>query len=155
MGVRTFQVKAEITRDYGKHKITFGLVESVECSSVGEVKEAFLNLQSLLENQITVYEAVSLPHVKLPNQSNSVEGNQHTGESFQLETILVESQGGKRRVKAKGGKYQQFGVPVYEECATDLDLKLLDYGVHDFKHLNLTVKVELDGDKPRRALSIR
>lgn len=152
---RTFLAKAEITRDYGKHKITFGLAEQVECGSTGEVKEALLNLQSLLENQITVYEAVSLPYVKLPNAGLPEQTGVSSGDAFTLESILIESVGGKKRVRAIGGKYTKHGVPVYPECGTDLDLFTLDYGSHDFRNLKLTVKVELDGDKPRRALSIR
>jgi len=155
MTKRTFLARAEISRDYGKHKITFGLSESVECSSVGEVKEAFLNLQSLLENQITVYEAVSLPHVRLPHAGGVDEKAVSSADSFILESVLVESVGGKKRVRAIGGKYTKHGVPVYPECGTDLNVFKLDYGSHDFRHLNLTVKAELDGDKPRRALSIK
>lgn len=155
MGTRTFLIRAEISRDYGKHKVTFGLSESVECASSGAVKDAFLDLQSLLENQIQIYEQVSLPHVKLPNAVGAVEGYQHSGDSFPLELIKVEFTEGKKRIKAVGGKYTKHGVPVYKECATDLDVEKLDFGVHDFRHLNMTVKVELDGNKPRRALSIR
>lgn len=155
MATRTFVVRAEIKRNYGKHEITFGLSEQVECTSSGEVKEAFLSLQSLLENQISIYEAVSLPHITLPKVENSQASADSSSDSFQLESIKVESQNGKKRVRACGGGYTQWGVPVYAECATDLDIAKLDYGVHNFKNLNLTVKVELEGGKPKRAISIR
>lgn len=155
MAARTFLIKAEITRDYGKHKVTFGLSEQVDCESSGAVKDAFLSLQSLLENQITIYEAVSLPHVRLPHVSSSSGGESSSADSFPLEVIRVESSNGKKRIRAVGGKFTKHGVPVYQECATDLDLDLLDYGNHDFKHLNLTVKYESENGQPKRAVSIR
>ena len=152
---RTFQLEAKITRNYGKHEITFGLTETVQCASTGQVKEAFLDLQSLLENQITLYEAVSLPHVQLPGVREQHTASEASADTFTLELIRIESSNGKKRIRAVGGKYTKHGVPVYEECATDLPLESLDYGNHNFKHLNLKVKVKLEDGKPKRAVSIR
>lgn len=152
---RKFLVRAGLSRNYGKHEIYYELSEEITAHSTGEIKDAFLSLQSLLENQIAVYEAVSLPHVQLPQGSQPESVGTRNDDSFLLESILIESQGGKRRVKAVGGKYVKHGVPVYPECGTDLPLDSLDYGPHNFRHLNLTVKVELEDGKPRRAVSIR
>lgn len=152
---RKFQAKVEIKRRYGDHEITFGLSEEIEADSIGGVQENLLRIQSLLENQVTVYEKVSLPHVRLPHQTSTTQGDNGSSENFLLDTITVDSQGGKKIIKAKGGQFTKHGVPVYPECATDLPLETLPFGVHDFRHLNLTVKCDLVDGKPKRAVSIR
>lgn len=155
MAERRFLVRAGLRRHYGKHEVYYELSEEIDATSTGDVRQAFIGLQSLLEEQISVYEKVSLPHVKLPDSVSPTQGNQPTGDAFPLETIKVEFQDNKKRIKACGGKYVKHGVPVYEECATDLPIETLGFGVHDLRHLNLTVKVQMDGDKPKKAVSIR
>lgn len=155
MSERKFLVRAGIRRNYGKHEVYYELSEEVTVSSTGGVREAFVGLQSLLEEQIRVYEAVSLPHVKLPDGQPQTQGGDNQEDTFQLETLKVEFQDNKRRVRACGGKYLKWGVPVYDDCGTDLPIETLGFGVHDFRHLNLTVKVEMEGNKPARARSIR
>lgn len=154
MATRTFQVRAGLRRNYGKHEIYYELSENIQANSTGDVREAFISLQSLLEEQVKVYEQVSLPHVQLPASNGASVGNQHESENFTLETIKVEFVDGKRRVKACGGKFVKHGVPVYEECRTDLPIETLSMGVHSFRSLNLTVVCEMNGDKPKKALAI-
>jgi hypothetical protein len=155
MAERKFTIHAGIKRNYGKHEVSYEISETIESSSSGDLRRQFAELHSYLEEQIRFYEQVSLPHTKLPDSVSPTQGNQSTGENFPLETIKVEFQDNKKRIKACGGKFVKHGVPVYEECATDLPIETLGFGVHDFRHLNLTVKVQMDGDKPKKAISIR
>lgn len=155
MAERRFTIHAGIKRNYGKHEVSYEISEQIESSSSGDLRRQFAELHSLLEEQIKFYESVSLQHVKLPDAGVSDSKDLFSENSFPLETIKIEFQDNKRRVKACGGKYVKHGVPVYEECATDLPIESLGFGVHDFRHLNLTVKVQMDGDKPRKAISIR
>lgn len=155
MTERRFLVRAGLKRNYGKHEIYFELSEEISAASTGQVREAFLSLQSLLDEQVKVYEQTSLPHVALPDSRNTGASSAAGLETFALETIKVESQDGKKRIKACGGKYVKHGVPVYEECQTDLPIETLDYGVFDYRELKLTVSVQMDNGKPKKAVSIR
>lgn len=152
---RTFQMRVGITRRYGDHEIYFEIAEQVEVSGGQERREIFLNLQAQLEDQITVYEKVSLPHVQLPQRNGSNGASSGASDTFVLDSIVVESKGGKRFVSAAGGKWKKHGVPVYPECSTDIDFALLDYGRHDFAHLNMTVTVDIENGSAKRCRSIR
>jgi len=154
MAERRFLVRAGLRRNYGKHEIYYELSEEITAQSTGEVKDAFLNLQSLLENQVTVYEAVSLQHVQLPTGAAPQQTQDSKSDSFTLETLKVEFHDNKRRVRACGGKYLKWGVPVYEDCGTDLGIEALSFGVHDMRNLKLTVQVDIENGKPVRARSI-
>lgn len=154
MSKRTFAIKTGVRRNYGKHEIYFEIAEQVEIESTGQLREAYLNLQSLLDDQIKTYEALSLPHVSLPSGQDGLQSGGQNSDTFVLETIKIEFADGKKRVKACGGKYLKHGVPVYEECKTQLPIETLSMGIHDFRHLNLTVKVDIEGGKPKRAYSI-
>lgn len=152
---RRFLVRAGLRRNYGKHEVYYELSEEILATSTGQVRDAFINLQTLLENQIAVYEQVSLPHVKLPDVQSGDSETTPAPDDFNLECIKVEFTNGKRIVKATGGQWTKHGVPVYEECSTDLPIETLDYGVHDYRHLNLRVKADIVGGKPKRAVSIK
>lgn len=154
MAEKRFLVRAGLRRNYGKHEVYYELSEEVSVSSTGQVREAFINLQSLLEEQITVYEKVSLPHVQLPAGVVEKPNGSNDDSTFTLETIKVEFVDNKRRVRAVGGNFKKYGVPVYDDCGTDLPIETLGFGVHDFRSLNLTVKVEFENGKPVRARSI-
>lgn len=155
MAERRFLVRAGLKRNYGKHEVYYELSEEISASSTGQVRDAFINLQSLLEEQITVYEATSLPHVTLPDSRNNQNGAATSGESFALETIKISNEDGQRKVKACGGKFTKHGVPVYPECSSAIKFDGLDYGVHDMRSHKLTVVYELEGGKPKRAVSIK
>lgn len=145
-----------ITRNYGAHSVYFEVSETHTLSSGHQQQEAFDNLHSQLNYQIARYEEFFLPHVKLP-ASNQTVSQAKTGstEEIKIDKILVENVGGQRRVKAMGGKYEKFGVPCYKECDSTINLDSLEYGVHDYSHLNLTAVVELQGDKPKRVKSLK
>jgi hypothetical protein len=152
---RTFMLRVGIKRKYGDHEISFEIAEQVDCNGGKERREAFLNLQAQLEDQIQVYETVSLPHVQLPQRGQSSGSATGSADTFVLKDIVVESKSGKKFVSARGGRWEKFGVPIYKECASDLIWDELPYGVHSFEHLNLTVTVELEDNKAKRCRSIR
>lgn len=152
---RTFALRVGIKRKYGDHEISFEIAEQVECAGGQERRDAFLNLQAQLEDQIQIYEKVSLPHVQLPQRGGAVSNQAGGIDTFVLENIIVESKGGKRFVSAAGGKWQKFGVPIYKECGTDIIWQELAFGVHDFSHLNMTVTVDIEDGKAKRCRSIR
>lgn len=151
---RTFLARVGIERRYGSHSVYFELSEEVKAASTGQVREAFLNLQGLLDSQIQVYEQVSLPHVKLPQAQGSQNNAVHSPTSFLVEAIKIEFVDGKKQVKAVGGSFTKHGVPVYKECKESIGIESMDYGTHDVKHLGLTATIEYVNGKPKRVLSI-
>lgn len=153
--VRQITIGIQIKRNYGDHEITFAISEYVDVMSGADRREAYNNLLGQLEDQIKVYEAVSLPHVQLPNRSAHSQAGGSNSDTFPLESIIIENKQGKKYVSATGGRWSKFGVPIYKGCATDLDISALDYGVHDFSHLNMTCTIELEGDKAKRVRSIK
>lgn len=153
--IRTFVIRAGLKRNYGKHEVYYEISEQIEVADGQQRRDAFQNLQAQLEDQIRVYEAVSLPHVRLPQESGS-RGNVESGQdSFPLETIIVESKSGKRYVSATGGKWKKYGVPIYKECDTELDIEALHYGVHDMTTFNITATIEIVGGKAKRVVAIK
>ncbi len=155
MTKRTFQLRAGIKRSYGQHEISFEIAEQIEADSTGQVRDGYISLLALLNNQIKLYEELELPHVKLPQGAVTNAGGQ-SAEQFNLDTISVEFTDGKRVVKAKGGKYDKFGVRVYDECQTDLDIAGLTFGEHkQFSTLNLTCYVDLENGKAKRVRAIK
>lgn len=152
---RTFVIRAGVTRRYGDHEIYYEISEQIEASNGQERRDAFQNLQAMLDDQVKVYEAVSLPHVRLPQGSAAASTGGTVSDTFPLESIIVENKQGKRFVSACGGRWAKFGVPIYKGCQTDIDIANLDYGVHDFSHLQAVCTIELEGDKAKRVRSIK
>lgn len=156
MSKREFKLNLEIERNYGKHKIRFGISEIVHVENGTERREAFNNLLLQLNDQIRLYEHTELGNVTLPQTSNAPDnGNSNNLETFTATHLVVENKQGKKYISVKGGKYAKFGVAVYEECQTDLPIEEYDYGVHDLTHMNLTAMVDVVDGKPRRTVSIR
>jgi len=152
---RTLLIRAGIKRNYGKHEIYYEISEQIEVANGQERRDAFQNLQAQLEDQISVYEHVSLPHVKLPAGGPADSGSKGTTDTFPVDSITIESVKGKKHIAAMGGKWKKFGVPIYSECETSLDVSLWDYGVHDVAHLGLTAKIYIEGDRAKRVMSIK
>lgn len=153
---RTVQLRVAIRRDYGAHQISFEIAEQVEISNGQERRDAFMNLQAQLEDQINVYEHVSLPHVKLPSGSIVATGNDGwTTDTFPISKISVEFKQGKRWVAAHGGKWQKFGVAVYKECSSVLNIEDLALGDFDCSHLNLTATISIKDGSAKRVDSIK
>ena len=153
---RTLMLRAGIRRNYGGHEIWFEVAEQVDVANGQERRDAFMNLQAQLEDQINVYEHVSLPHVKLPSGAIVTGGGDGwTQDTFPVSKISVEFKQGKRFVAAHGGKWQKFGVPIYKECITPLNIDDLALGDFDCSGLNLTATVSLKDGKAKRVDSIK
>lgn len=152
---KTKAIRFGITRNYGAHSIYFEAAEQVEIKSFAEQQDAFDVLIKQVNHHIARYEEFFLPHVKLPQGSAAAASPvQLMVDTFKLDKIIVENVDGKRRVKAVGGKYEKFGVPCYKECKSEIELDSLEYGKHDYSHLDLKVAIELEGGKPKRVRSI-
>lgn len=152
---KEYLIRAGIRRNYGLHEVYYEISEQVTVSNGQERRDAFQNLQAQLEDQIKVYEAVSLPHVRLPQTAGHPQTGNANSDTFPLESIRVEFSQGKRIVRAIGGKWKKFGIPVYDDCDTMIGHEALDFGEHPMSELNLTVHVELEDGKPKRARSIK
>lgn len=153
---RLLMLRVGIKRNYGAHEISFEVAEQVEVTNGQERRDAFMNLQAQLEDQINVYEHVSLPHVKLPSGSIVAAGNDGwTTDTFPISKISVEFKQGKRFVAAHGGKWQKFGVPIYKECASNLNIEDLALGDFECSALNLTATVSIKDGKAKRVDSIK
>jgi len=152
---RTFVIRVGVRRSYGAHEIYYEISEQIEVESGEERRSAFLNLQAQLDDQVKVYEEISLPHVKLPAGTKGSGAASVSLETFPLELIKVEFQDGSKRIKACGGKYMKWGVPVYKECFTELPIETLAYGPHDYRDLKLTCTADVEGGKPVRVRAIK
>ena len=152
---RTLMLRAGIRRNYGGHEMYFEIAEQVEIANGQERRDAFMNLQAQLEDQINVYEHVSLPHVKLPAGNVVQLGNDGwTTDTFTIAKISIEFKQGKRFVAAHGGKWQKFGVPIYKECISALNIEDLALGDFDCGSLGLIATISLKDGKAKRVDSI-
>lgn len=156
LDTRKLTIAVNIERNYGKHKISFSMSESVTVANGAERREAYNNIVGQLEDQIRLYEHVNLGNLQLPQDNNG--GAPQTNnvlEKFKVTALVVESKNGKRYVSVQGGKYAKYGVAVYEECITDLPIETYEYGVHDLTAHDLTATVDIVDGKARRTVSIQ
>lgn len=148
-------IRFGVTRNYGAHSVYFEVSEQIEISSFAEQEDALDTLINQANHHVSRYEEFFLPHVKMPQGfAGSAVTSTPTLDTVKLDKIIVENVDGKRRVKAVGGKYEKFGVPCYKECQSSIELDSLEYGKHDYSHLDLKVVIELEGGKPKRVRSI-
>lgn len=152
---RTFVIRAGVTRNYGAHSVYYEISEQVAVEHGQARRDAFMNLHAQLEDQINVYEATLLQHVKLPAGSAALAPGAETRDTFAIDFISVEHKQGKRYVHVHGGKWKKFGVPAYKECDSALELDTMEYGEHDVIKLGLVATVDLIGGKPKRVVSIK
>lgn len=151
---RTLTLKVSIKRNYGKHEITYGIEETVEVENGDERRKAFQNLQGQLDDQINLYEAVYLPNVKIPD-TGAVGSTAKASDTFPAKTLVIEHKNGRRETRVKGGAWEKFGVPLYEECETLFPHEQFEYGVHDISGYNLTATVEMADGKAKRIRSLK
>jgi hypothetical protein len=153
---RKFQVSVEVTRNYGLHSIKFALSENVTVNNGQERRDAFASLMVQLTDQISLYESIHLPELRLPSVSNQHEASSPNNfKKVKATQLVVESKGGKRYLSVKGGEYTKFGVAIYPECDTAILLDEYDYGVHDLTPHNLDAVIEIVDGKPRRVVSLK
>lgn len=152
---RTLTLKVSIERNYGQHKITYGIEETVEVANGDERRKAYENLQAQLDDQIHVYEAVHLSRVRLPNGQAGNNGSSQTSDTFPAKTLLVEFKNGRKEIRIKGGAWTKHGVPVYQECETNFHIENFEFGVHDISSYNLIATVEIVAGNPKRIRSLK
>lgn len=151
---RRLTLKVTIKRNYGQHEISYGLEETVEVSNGDERRKAFQNLQSQLDDQINIYEAVYLPHIVLPTGQANNSSKSTQSDTFPAKTLIIEHKNGRRETRIKGGKWEKHGVPVYDECETLFHVEQFELGIHDISSYNLTATVDIVEGKAKRVRSL-
>ena len=155
MTKRMLELSVSITRNYGKHSIEFGMKEICEIGSGSQRRSAYNNLVSQIEDQVELYETVSLNQVRMPEPETQEGSSLDKVVVLPLVTLSIESKNGKRMMSGKGGQYSKHGVAIYEDtCNSTLDFSSYDYGEHDMGDLDLKMKVDIVDGKPKRVLSI-
>lgn len=155
---RGIVITVGLTRQYGRDTIKFEMTEAVNVSSGLQRREAYANLLGQLKDQIELFERDNATMLTShpANDKKSVSFDPVT-RVVPVTFIVKENVEGKDRIKVRGGEFEKFGVQLYPECKSypeDLNPHKLPYGIHDLTGRNLTMVVQMDGDKPKRVLQL-
>lgn len=146
------KVRFSLVRRIGGDEITF---DAETVAELGQENYEYNRMMGLVRSALQDYQqnvAPTLPNS--PAQSNGSNG----GDWYQVDTISVTLDRGKRYVKAHTGRWSQYGIPIWPEVAKRIgwDIRSVpDTGYTPTKPLFAQVMLTDDG-KPRIvALEIR
>lgn len=128
------KLTGKIVRTIGRDTYEFTLEIEVSDEDKAKTTEYACVLGTKLHLAMNEHEKRISPHTKSAPQPEA-SGGGITEEIITVDTFDVSISHGKTLVKAKGGAWQKWGVPVYPEVASELP--------HDFE--NELYRGELDG----------
>jgi hypothetical protein len=151
---RKMTLKVQQSRLYGRDQYAWGIEEEVVITEGGkEIRETYSKMHAFLDSVIAEYEREnahrlgSAPAEPEPSKSDEISV---------VERVLIEDGSKGRRVKLLGGKYNEWGVPLYPELwpQVKMDLDLLPAGLHEVKPV-AWMTVQKEGGKAKRVISVQ
>jgi len=149
------KIQMSITRSFGELTVQFGAEQFVEVQTVGERHLAYQKLSDALYQELDLWVSESLPKFGIHKQPQEKQlfGNVLTTtiEATHMERSTFK---GKTHWKVFGGRYEKFGVIIYPEHLKSLAFIDLLEGKETYDLSGYTATIELENDKPKRAIKI-
>ncbi len=123
-----------------------------------QIAKALETMKELMWNQPVIRHAAGEPATSQPAATGASAGR--TRETIRVVKIVksVDEKTGEVKLRAAGGRFMQFGIPIYAEAfaACGIDADALRFGPNDFNR-DMIVEFEANGDgqpKPKRVVGL-
>lgn len=152
--LKLYTIHVKVVRSYGGgDRIEFGVTGEVEARSINDLGPAYQAAVERINDYMDQYETENQNRaMQKPAEAQQMNGNGQTYERVEFDRVLVVHNERGRIVKLAGGKYSQFGVPLYAEKYNLLPgADTLPIGTHEKRGV---MRVECEGGKPRRVVGV-